>query len=286
MELDLLGLVESRKQAFQSAQRSKRGACSGRPSSSSFEVRGSLHRFQACLVLNLSTLLVSDSFSPSPSAPAQRSWQAPGRPKSPKRWVEYADKGVESCRHSTALYRTLPHSTLHLTVTGRVALYRVENLYSLPGRVALYRVESREATPQPRAGGCAAPRCHPVCRAALRRATTPRLSHAPRRELPCPAVMSCAAPQRRAPRYLAPGREATRLAAIPRRAVTPCAAPRCCAPRDDAAAVRRAFLCNAPCRRAPFCRLHARKLPTKTVWRVHGVPSAPSAACGVARCPL
>ena len=45
MELDLLGLVESRKQAFQSAQRAKRGACSGRPSSSLFEVRGSLHRF-------------------------------------------------------------------------------------------------------------------------------------------------------------------------------------------------------------------------------------------------
>ena len=82
-ELDLLGLVESRKQAFHSAQRTERGACSGRPSSSLFEVRGSLHRLQACLVLNLSTLLVSDSFSPSPSAPAQRSWQAPGGSKVP-----------------------------------------------------------------------------------------------------------------------------------------------------------------------------------------------------------
>ena len=59
-ELDLLGLVESWKQAFQSAERSRGGACSGRPSSSLFEVRGSAHRFQACLVLNLSSLLVSD----------------------------------------------------------------------------------------------------------------------------------------------------------------------------------------------------------------------------------
>ena len=59
-ELDLVGLVESWKHAFQSAERAKRGACSGRPSSSLFEVRGGAHRFQACLVLNLSSLLVSD----------------------------------------------------------------------------------------------------------------------------------------------------------------------------------------------------------------------------------
>ena len=44
-ELDLVGLVESWKHAFQSAERAKRGACSGRPSLSLFEVRGSLHRF-------------------------------------------------------------------------------------------------------------------------------------------------------------------------------------------------------------------------------------------------
>ena len=53
-ELDLVGLVESWKHAFQSAERAKRGACSGRPSLSLFEVRGSLHRFQACLVLKQS----------------------------------------------------------------------------------------------------------------------------------------------------------------------------------------------------------------------------------------
>ena len=61
-ELDLLGLVESRKQAFHSAQRTERGACSGRPNSRLFEVRGSLHRFQACLVLTQSTLLLNGQY--------------------------------------------------------------------------------------------------------------------------------------------------------------------------------------------------------------------------------
>ena len=40
MELDLLGLVESRKQAFHSAQRTQTGGFSGRPNSSLFEGQG------------------------------------------------------------------------------------------------------------------------------------------------------------------------------------------------------------------------------------------------------
>ena len=39
-ELDLLGLVESRKQAFHSAQRTQTGGFSGRPNSSLFEGQG------------------------------------------------------------------------------------------------------------------------------------------------------------------------------------------------------------------------------------------------------